>query len=361
MSLCPMDIVRGDLRGFAGYRSARGSKVEGDVWLNANESAWPSAVSGTGHLRRYPEPQPAALRAVMASRYGCQPEQLLVGRGSDEGIDLLVRAVCRPGADAIVVTPPTFGMYEVCARLHGAGVLAVPLVEGTDGFECDFDAVAEAVQGSDAKLVFLCSPGNPAGNSLPLARIEALARRVQAQALVVVDEAYVEFGPGASATTLIDRQRNIAVLRTLSKAHALAAARVGCVIATAKLIALLQCCQAPYPLPAPCIEPACRALADAAWAATQAHIAAVTIERERLALALGKLRSVRRIYPSSANFLLVRFVDAQSALDQLLRSRIVVRDMRAHAGLGDALRITIGTPWQNDRVIEALNAMKVAA
>lgn len=361
MSLLPMDLVREDLRGFAGYRSARSSKVEGDVWLNANESPWPNPSDDAGRLRRYPDPQPATLRAAMASRYGCEPDQLLLGRGSDEGIDLLVRALCRPGADAVVVTPPTFGMYEVCARLHGARVLEVPLVDGDGGFECEFDAVEEAAVAGGAKLVFLCSPGNPAGNALPLERIEALAGRLQGRALVVVDEAYVEFAEAASAVALIGRQPNIAVLRTLSKAHALAAARVGCVIADAGLVAVLQRCQAPYPLPVPCSDLARRALDDAAWWVTRERIATVIGERARLASTLAKLCQVRRVYPSSANFLLVRFVDAQVALEQLLQSGIVVRDMRAHAGLADALRITVGTPSQNNRLVDLIAAMEVAA
>ena len=361
MSPLPMDLVRADLRGFAGYRSARSDTVDGDVWLNANEMPWSNPTDHAERLRRYPDPQPAKLRAVMACRYGCEPEQVLLGRGSDEGIDLLVRALCRPGADAVVVTPPTFGMYEVCARLHGARVLEVPLVDGNGGFECDFDAVADVALAGSAKLVFLCSPGNPAGNALPLARIEAFAGRLQEQALVVVDEAYVEFAEAVSAVTLIGRQPNIAVLRTMSKAHALAATRIGCVVADAGLVALLQRCQAPYPLPGPSADLACQALDEAAWQNTQERIATVIGERDRMASALEKLPQVRRVYPSAANFLLVRFVDAQVVLAQLARSGIVVRDMRAHAGLADSLRITLGTPSQNSHLIELVAAMEIAA
>ncbi|KGM53275.1 histidinol-phosphate aminotransferase [Lysobacter arseniciresistens ZS79] len=361
MSASPMDLLRDDLRDFAGYRSARSSRLVGDAWLNANESPWPNPVVGADGLRRYPEPQPTALRAAMAARYGCLPEQVLAGRGSDEGIDLLIRALCRPGADAVVVTPPTFGMYEVCARLHWARVLGVPLEDGDAGFRCDSDAVAETVLAGGAKLVFLCSPGNPGGNLLPLADIDALARRLQGRALVVVDEAYIEFAQAISAVTLVGRHRNVAVLRTLSKAHALAAARVGCVVADAELVAMLQRCQSPYPLAAPCSELACNALGDAAWQATRTRIDAVIEERGRLAHQMAQLPSVARVYPSSANFLLVRFTDARVAMQHLLRAGIVVRDMRAHDGMADALRITVGTPSQNRRVIEAIAAMEVAA
>src|SRR5690606_25708163 len=189
----PTTLLRPDLRGFAGYRSARSSMAGGDTWLNANESAWPNPADDDARVRRYPDPQPSALRALMATRYGCRPEQVLVGRGSDEGIDLLVRAFCRPGGDAVVVTPPTFGMYEVCARLHGARVVAVPLVDGERGFACDFDEVGNAALAAGARLVFLCSPGNPVGSRLSLAAIESLALRLRGRALVVVDEAYIEY------------------------------------------------------------------------------------------------------------------------------------------------------------------------
>jgi histidinol-phosphate aminotransferase len=360
MSLSPMALVREDLQGFAGYRSARSSPVDGEVWLNANEAPWPNPATGTDRLRRYPDPQPDQLRAALASHYGCSVDNVLVGRGSDEGIDLLVRALCRPGGDAVVVTPPTFGMYEVCARLHGADVLSLALLDTDRGFECDFRAVVDAAIGSGAKLVFLCSPGNPAGNRLPLDAIQALARELQGRALVVVDEAYVEFAQAPSAVTLISRHRNVAVLRTLSKAFALAGARLGCVVADPELIALLRRCQAPYPLPAPCVELACRALDEPLREALQAQIDTVIAERAWMASALRESTQVRRVYPSSANFLLVRFVDPQAAQEALLRAGIVVRDMRGYAGLEDALRITIGTSPQNDRVVEAIATMERA-
>ena len=356
-----LDLVRQDLRGFAGYRSARTEALGGDAWLNANEAPWPNGADGAGRLRRYPDPQPATLRERLAALYGCRPAQLLVGRGSDEAIDLLVRAMCTPGQGAIVVTPPTFGMYAVSARLHGVRVVDVPLVDGASGFDCDFDAVKDAAHTAEARLVFLCSPGNPGGRALPLDRIAALADALRGRALVVVDEAYQEYAAGASATTLLDREANVAVLRTLSKAHALAAARIGGVIADAGLVEVLRRCQAPYPLPAPCVDAAIEALGPREQAATRENVARVVGERARLAACLAALPGVRRVYPSDANFLLVRFVDAQAVFDRLLAAGVVVRDMRAVPGLGDALRITIGQPAENDRVVAAIAAAAVAA
>lgn len=353
----PMALVREDLLEFAGYRSARSEKITGSVWLNANEAARDNAVDFRGSLRRYPEPQPARLRQLMADAFGCRSEQLLAGRGSDEGIDLLVRALCRPGRDAVLVTTPTFGMYAVCARLHGARVVDVPLVDRADGFHCDFAAVAEAAEANEVKLVFLCSPGNPTGTLLPLAAILALAERLQGRALVVVDEAYIDYAQAPSAVSLIDAQRNVAVLRTLSKAHALAAARIGAVIADAELVGVLQRCQAPYPLPAPCVELACAALEPTVAALTAAQVTQTVAERERLFAAVGSLgQGVQAVYPSRANFVLARFADAQAAFEQLLHAGIVVRDMRAAPQLGNALRISVGSPAENALVADALRA-----
>ena len=357
MSESPVELIRADLRGFGGYASARSSELDGDTWLNANESPWPNPADASGAMRRYPDPQPVALRASLADLYGCEPTQLLVGRGSDEAIDLLVRALCRPGADAVLTTPPTFGMYAVCARLHGSRLVEVPLLDGADGFECDFEAVARAAVDPAVKLVFLCSPGNPCGNVLALDEIETLARRLRQHALVVVDEAYLEYAGRPSATTLLGRQRNIAVLRTLSKAHALAGTRIGCVVADAEVIAMLRRCQAPYPLPGPCVDMATRALESTARNQTDDHVQVVRAERDRLLAALAMSPQVRRTYRSGANFLLVRFVDADAAFQRLLAAGIVVRDMRSVSGLHDALRITVGSPEQNSRVVEALASL----
>ncbi|MFT3668100.1 MAG: histidinol-phosphate transaminase [Pseudoxanthomonas sp.] len=356
-----LSLVRPDLRDFAGYKSARSEALRGDVWLNANESAWSNPADGQGRSRRYPDPQPPALRARLADLYGVAPAALLVGRGSDEAIDLLVRALCVPGQDAIIVTPPVFGMYAVCARLQGAPLVEVPLLDGADGFSADLEAIQEAALTQRAKLVFLCSPSNPAGSAISLADIAALAGSLEGKAVVVVDEAYGEFAVGPSATTLLAAHPNIAVLRTLSKAHALAAARIGVVIGNEDLIAVLQRCQAPYPVPTPCADLALEGLSDAALAQTRERIAVVRGERDRLRDALAQSSAVLRVYPSQGNYLLARFDDAESAFRALLAAGIVVRDQRAAPQLGDALRITVGSPAQNDRVIAALNAREQAA
>lgn len=356
-----LDLVRPDLRDFGGYQSARSERMRGEIWLNANESAWASVADADAVCKRYPEPQPENLRNALAALYGCAPAQLLIGRGSDEAIDLLVRALCVPQRDAVVATPPVFGMYAVSARLQDARFVEVPLVDGSDGFMLDVDAVATAAREGGAKLVFLCSPSNPAGSAIPVAEIDALAQRLDGRALVVVDEAYIEFSGQPSVVPLLASHPNLAVLRTLSKAHALAAARIGCVIADAALIAVLRACQAPYPVPAPCAALALAALEPDALAETRSRVSVIRRERARVADALSALPDVRRVYPSHGNFLLVRFADADAAFRALLDAGVVVRDQRSARQLGDALRITIGTPDENDRVLAALRVLEAAA
>ncbi len=356
-----LSLVREDLRAFAGYSSARSSALVGDVWLNANESAWANPADPQGSARRYPEPQPEALRARLAALYDCTPEQLLIGRGSDEAIDLLVRALCEPGRDAVLVTPPVFGMYAVCARLQNAPLLEVPLVDSESGLNADIDAIIAAALSGKAKLVFLCTPSNPAGSSIALAEIEHVATALRGRAVVVVDEAYGEYAEQPSAVTLLGRYDNLAVLRTLSKAHALAAARIGSLIAAPELIQLLRRCQAPYPVPAPCSALALAALEPAALTTTAARVAEVKAERARLQQALQHAPGVQRVYASQGNYLLVRFNDAQAAFDALLAAGVVVRDQRAAPQLGDALRITVGSPGENDRVLQVLTAGRAAA
>jgi histidinol-phosphate aminotransferase len=355
-----MSLVSNHLRGFSGYRSARSESVDGDVWLNANESARPNATDSGGLLRRYPQPQPQALRAALAMLYGCDEAQLLVGRGSDEAIDLLVRAFCTPGRDGVVVTPPVFGMYAVCARLQGAPLFEVPLCDGNEDFGLDLNEVGRVALARRAKLVFLCSPGNPAGGTLAAEAVVRLAQQLEGAALVVVDEAYIEFSDASSLVAQIRDQPNIAALRTLSKAHALAGARIGCLIANPEVIAALRHCQAPYPVPAPCAELALQALSADALEDTARGVARVRSERARLRTALQSTPGMRRVYPSQANFVLARFDDASAAFQHLLDAGIVVRDMRAMPQLDDALRITVGTEEENARVISTLN-LQVAA
>jgi histidinol-phosphate aminotransferase len=349
-----LDLVRSDLRDYAGYASARRADVRGSVWLNANEAPVPSPADPGRVLHRYPEPQPRALRERLAALYGVEPARLLVTRGSDEGIDLLVRAFCHAGRDGVLVAPPCFGMYAACARIQGAPLVEVPLLDEDGRWRLDEAAVLHAVDAGAVRVVFLSSPANPTGQALAPDAVERLGRALQGRCLLAVDEAYVEFSRVPGATPLLDRLPNLVVLRTLSKAHALAAARIGAVLADAGVIRVLANLMPPYPVPAPSAAVALAALAQDAITTTQARAARIACARDELAQALATRKAVRCVYPSEGNFVLARFDDAPRVFERLLANGVVVRDMRAFAGLGDALRISIGSPDDLASLLAAL-------
>jgi histidinol-phosphate aminotransferase len=351
-----LGLVRAELRDYAGYASARRDGARGSVWLNANEAPLPSQADAGRALHRYPEPQPQALRERMARLYAVRPEQVLVTRGSDEGIDLLVRAFCRAGRDGVLITPPTFGMYAACARIQDAPLVEVPLHDAGDAWRLDTAALLAAVAARRVRVVFLCSPANPTGQCLPIAEVAALAQALHGRCVLVVDEAYAEFSASASAVSLLDAHPGLVVLRTLSKAHALAGARIGAVLGDPGLVGVLRNLCAPYPVPAPSAQVALAALADDVVAAARTRADGVMRAREQLREALARLPGVVRAYPSGGNFLLVRFADADAAFARLLARGVVVRDMRAHAQLHDALRITVGSDADNASLLAALAA-----
>ena len=353
-----LERVRPEIRALRGYSSARMEAHAAAIMLNANEAPWPPPMDADRSWNRYPEPQPEQLRARMAANYRIAPDQILLGRGSDEAIDLLIRAFCAAGRDAVLIAPPTFAMYAVAARIQDAQVLEAPL---RADFALDVESML-ALATEAVKLVFVCSPNNPTATLVPLDDIERLAGALRERALVVVDEAYLEFAADApSATTLLERYDNVAVLRTLSKAYALAAARIGCLIAHADIVALLRRIQAPYPLPAPCVDAALRALSPAALAATGARVARLRTQRAGLSAALARLPGVRAVLPSSANFLCVRFRDAACVQRSLRERGIVVRDVGGYPGLAGCLRISVGSVAENAALLETLEAREAAA
>ena len=353
-----LDLARADIRALAPYSSARMEARGGSVALNANESPWPPPGDAGAVLHRYPDPQPAALVQRLAQIYGVRAEQVLVGRGSDEAIDLLVRTFCRAGVDAVAISPPTFGMYAVCARIQGAAVLEIPLQP--EDFTLDADALLARLTPA-VKIVFVCSPNNPTGGLMPLATIGQLAEALRGRALLIVDEAYIEFADAPSAATLLDRHEHLGVLRTLSKAWALAGARIGALLAAPEVIALLRRIMPPYPLPTPCVNAALTVLQDGGASLVRERIVTVRRERIRLAAALPSLPGVRAVLTSQANFLAVRFADAAAVYRDLLAAGIVVRDISRYPGLADALRISIGTSGQNDALLAELASRREAA
>jgi histidinol-phosphate aminotransferase len=320
--------------------------------LHANELPWrPADDDSAAGLNRYPEPQPRALVARLAQLYSVSPAAVLVGRGSDEAIDLLIRAFCRAGRDAILVCPPTFGMYAVCARIQGAEVAQAPLL-AAHGFALDEQALLERC-GPSVKLVFLCSPNNPTGNLLDEAAILRLAHRLAGRALLIVDEAYIEFAHRPSLARLHAQLPNLAILRTLSKAYGLAGARCGALIADPEVIALLRKVIPPYAIAQPTLEAVLQRLTPQAIAASRANLEVLLAQRQRLLTSLPRLARITRVWPSAANFVLVELDDAGDALARAREARLLVRDARGYPGLGRALRVTVGTPEQNGRLLEA--------
>lgn len=346
-----LDLARADLRGLQAYRHA--------AWepslerLHANELPWRMSGDHTrSGLNRYPEPQPRALVDRLADLYDVRSENVLVGRGSDEAIDLLVRGFCRAERDSIMIFPPTFGMYEVAARIQGAGVIAVPL-DPTRDFELD-EARALEEWRAGTKIVFVCSPNNPTGNLASRTTMERLCAALAGKALVVVDEAYNEFAQAPSVVDWLGRFPHLVVLRTLSKAHGLAGARCGALLGDPALVELLRRMIPPYALPAPTIEAALHALEAPQRASAAARIEVILRERARLGAELARAKQVRKVWPSAANFLLVECHDATRVLDAGISARLLVRDVRSQSGLGSALRMTVGSPDQNDRLIAAV-------
>jgi histidinol-phosphate aminotransferase len=288
----------------------------------------------------------------MAELYDVPSTRVLVGRGSDEAIDLLARAFCRAGQDQVVITPPTFGFYKVAARIQGAGVLEAPLRRAD--FALDPAVVLSVAR--QAKLVFLCSPNNPTGNLLDEEAMLSVCRELDGRAIVVVDEAYLEFSGRASLVSRISEMPNLVVLRTLSKAYALAGARLGTLIANEEIVSLLKRIIPPYAIPASTVEQVLALTEAPQRAQSAARIRTLVSERERMEDALRKSRHVTRVFDSDANFLLIECRDARRVLEAGKQSGLLVRDFSTAPHLANCLRISMGTPEQNARLLHAVEA-----
>jgi histidinol-phosphate aminotransferase len=325
------------------------------IRLHANEAPWrPDGDETIAGLNRYPEPQPAALVARLAGLFGVQDGRLLVTRGSDEAIDLLSRIFLRAGEDAILQCTPTFGMYQVAARIQGADVVSIPL-EREAQWQVDPDRVLAAWR-PGVKLVYLCSPNNPTANLLHPDAIHAICGRLCGRAIVVIDEAYIEWSGSSSFAQYLDRYETLAIVRTLSKAHALAGARCGALIGRPELIALARQVIPPYAIAQPTIEAALRALAPDAIAASRVRRANLLGERAYLAAGLAKARGVEHVWPSDTNFLMVDCADPQRIMEKCIAGGFIVRDLRGSPALKNSLRITVSTREHNQRLLESLEA-----
>ena len=349
-----LSLIRPEILALTPYSSARKESSGGRVWLDANENPQtPSA--GRPLLNRYPDPQPPDLIAQLASYYAVGAVNVLVTRGSDEGIDLLLRAFCRAGQDSILITPPTYGMYAVSAAIQHAPVVTVPLL-AEKSFALNAPAVLAAVTPA-TKLVFLCSPNNPTGALLDRAEVLGLAQSLLGRAVVVVDEAYLEFAGTRSLTEELAANPNLVVLRTLSKAFGLAGVRCGVTLASPALIGVLQKIIAPYPVPTPVLQAALAALSPEGLAAARASVQGLVSERKRLAAALAGLPVVRRVWPSDSNFLLFETTGSTRVMAAARAAGVVLRDRSRDHGLANCVRMTMGTPGENNAALAVLTQL----
>lgn len=344
-------LVRENIKNLVPYSSARDDfGGEANIFLDANENSLGSPAikffpAAQGY-NRYPDPHQSGLKEKLSSIKGIPPVNTFLGNGSDECIDLLIRAFCEPGIDNIITCPPTYGMYEVCARINNAGIKKINL---TPGFQLNLVEIENAVDGN-TKIIFLCSPNNPTGNSLHYEDISFLLNNYFG--LVVIDEAYINFSRQKSLAGELADYPNLVVLQTLSKAWGLAALRVGITYASEKIIRILNKIKPPYNISLASQQIAMQALNELDQ--VNGMIREIVKERAVLEQGLQRLSVVEKIYPSDANFLLVKVKEPVKIYKYLLNKGIVVRD-RSKAALCDGcLRITVGTVSENKILLKAL-------
>ena len=346
LCLAPFDIA-------ANANDAFGSDA---IKLDANENPYPPLSDGSlaAGLNRYPEPQPARLRKAMAALYGIQPENLIVTRGADDAIDILVRTFCRGGVDAVSICTPTFSAYAHFAALQGARLVEAPL-----DAEFDFDAgrFLETVRHeANLKLAFICAPNNPTGNIVPLQAVEAVCRALP-DTIIVLDEAYIEFSEQESGAALAAVTENLVVLRTLSKAYGLAGARVGALVGHPTTVAMAARALPPYPLPSLSIEAAASALAPSRRAVHEERIARIKADRDRLAPLFASSPIVQKVRNGGGNFLFLE-VEDPGALAMKLNTLGIRARFRPNAAPG-GVRLTIGTDAENQAALAAFGVASV--
>ena len=339
------NLIRPNVLHMKAYSSARDEfKGAASVFLDANENNLGSLAGD--NYNRYPDPHQKQLKARIAEVKGVLPEQIFLGNGSDEAIDLLFRMVCRPGQDAMLHLPPTYGMYEVSANLNDVALEAVQL---TPDFQVPVEELLAQVK-PNTKIIFICSPNNPTGNAIEASRIEQVLRNFNG--LVVLDEAYIDFSDSPSWTRRLAEFPNLVVLQTFSKAWGMAGLRLGLAFASEELIAVLDKIKPPYN-----INEATQELALKALSRTEAlkdMVEEIVQERTLLMQMLPKLPTVEKVFPSDANFILVKVKDANGLYNYLLGEGIVVRNRSSLPGCAGCLRISVGTLEENQKLLQSI-------
>ena len=340
------NLIRKNIKAMKPYSSARDEfkDLKADmVFLDANENPFETT------LNRYPDPQQTALKELISKQKELPINQVLLGNGSDEVLDLIVRAFCEPNQDSILTLPPTYGMYGVLAQLNSIENIEVPL---SKDFNINVDQVLKQLKPS-TKLLFICSPNNPSGNIMD---VNAVTRLLKAfDGLVVIDEAYIDFTTIESWTQRLNTFPNLMVTQTLSKAYGLAGIRLGTCYASKEIIAVLNKIKPPYNINSLTQQAAIEALQNNE---VSDQVSSILREREKLANALASCFFVKKIYPSDANFILIKVDDANKRYDELLRHGIVIRNRTTQLGCENCLRISLGTPAENKQLLTLLNTLK---
>ncbi|EGR3961084.1 histidinol-phosphate transaminase [Vibrio cholerae] len=335
-------LARQQIQALTPYLSARRIGGSGDVWLNANESPFNNEYkTDFTRLNRYSDCQPKAMIQAYANYAGVQPEQVLTSRGADEGIELLIRAFCEPNQDAILFCPPTYGMYAISAETFGVERKKVPL---TADWQLDLPSIEANLD--RVKLVFVCSPNNPTGNLVKRADIIKLLEMTQDRAIVVMDEAYIDFCPEASTVDLLAQYPNLAILRTLSKAFALAGLRCGFTLANAELINVLLKVIAPYPVPVPVAEIAVQALSPAGLARAKYQVLDLGANRAYLQVGLSMVPGVQ-VFEGWGNYLLVKFPDGDALFKAAWEHGIILRN----SPIENCVRISVGNREECEKTV----------
>ena len=338
-------LVRENIKKMTPYSSARHEfSGAATVFLDANENAFGSPLPV--NYNRYPDPLQMPLKEKISQIKGVPASNIFLGNGSDEAIDLLFRIFCEPGKDNVILFPPTYGMYEVCAEINNVAVKKVPL---TTDFQLDLEATEAAVD-ANTKLIFVCSPNNPTGNSIERSTIEVLLNNFDG--LVVIDEAYINYARQKTFITELTEYPNLVILQTLSKAWGLAGLRLGMAFAGQPVIDYMNRVKYPYNINTATQQLALEALSNISsvnnWTKT------TVVQKDNLSEALLALPVTEKVYPSDANFILVKMTDARRIYEYLAGRGIIVRDRSKVMLCDDCLRITIGTPEENNQLLEAL-------
>ncbi|NTS78761.1 histidinol-phosphate transaminase [Catenovulum sp. SM1970] len=357
-------LTRENIKGLVPYESARrafsGTEGEGKVWLNANESPFANPYKlDDSVLNRYPDFQPESLIDSYARYAGVTNKQVLAGRGADESIELLIRTFCDDN-DQILICPPTYGMYAISAETCNIGVTKVPT---NADFSLNIEAMAQAKieaeqAGKPIKVVFVCSPNNPTGTLVSHEQIKAVIELFAGTAIVAVDEAYIEFAPESSVASWIDNYDNLAILRTLSKAFALAGLRCGFTLANQDIIYAMSKVIAPYPISWPVAQIASQALTDEGIALMKKQLVEINNQKDRIQAALDKLDYVYEQIDSYSNFIMFRTEHKKALFNTLVENGILIRDYSKQVLLDNSLRISIGSEADTDKLLAVMQAFK---